>query len=155
GTSLTFTPPDNGSYTATFTATDKDGGSTIDFASVNVTNVVPVLTLGGNASLAQGSPFTPDPSAVDPGPDTIAKWSVNWGDGSSDVFNGSPSAVTHVYADGPGSYRVRASATDEDGTWAADSGFLDATFDNDGYVNVNFGDFVTLADGRIVGVGTV
>ena len=34
-------------------------------------------------------------------------------------MTGNPSSVTHVYADGPNSYTVSATATDEDGTFAA------------------------------------
>src|SRR6185436_10958391 len=40
------------------------------------------------------------------------------GDGTQSV-SGSPSSVTHVYADGTISYTISATATDEDGTFAA------------------------------------
>src|SRR5207247_2516005 len=41
------------------------------------------------------------------------------GDGSVEAIAGNPAAVTHTYADGPASYSISATATDEDGTFEA------------------------------------
>src|SRR5262249_43009390 len=59
-------------------------------------------------------------ASSDPGADTISSWTVNWGDGSApQVITGNPPTVTHVYANGPNRYSISATATDEDGTYAA------------------------------------
>src|SRR4029079_7808060 len=67
---------------------------------------------------AEGATYTLNLSSSDPGADTITSWTINWGDGSQ-VVSGNPSSVTHMFADGPNSYTISATATDEDGTFAA------------------------------------
>ena len=63
-------------------------------------------------------------SSNDPGQDTISNWAIDWGDGSAiENFAGSTTSVQHTYADGGNpetDYTVLVSATDEDGTFAAD-----------------------------------
>ncbi|GHT26511.1 hypothetical protein FACS18942_04090 [Planctomycetales bacterium] len=59
-------------------------------------------------------------SSVDPGDDTIKSWTINWGDGKTTVVGGNPSSVSHAY-DKTGNYTVSATATDEDGTWHANT----------------------------------
>jgi VCBS repeat-containing protein len=108
------------SYTISATATDEDGtyaaGNTV---GVTVNNVPPTLTLSGASSLNEGSAYTLGLSAGDPGQDTISSWTIAWGDGAVQTVTGNPSSVTHTYADGPNSYTISATATDEDGTYAA------------------------------------
>src|SRR5262249_57082849 len=51
--------------------------------------------------------------------DTIDHWTVTWGDGVVQTVSGNPTSVPHTYADGLNDYTIKATATDEDGTWAA------------------------------------
>ncbi len=107
------------SYTISATATDEDGtfvaGNTV---AVAVHNVVPTLVISGDSDVSEGSPYTLSLSSLDPGTDTITQWTINWGD-SIEVVSGNPSSATHTYADGDASYSISATATDEDGTFAA------------------------------------
>lgn len=89
-----------------------------DSTTVTVTNVAPTLTISGAASVNEGSTYTLNLSTSDPGADTITSWTINWGD-SVQVVSGNPSSVTHTYGDGPNGYTISATATDEDGTYAA------------------------------------
>src|SRR5206468_4508188 len=47
GANFSFTPTDNGLYTATLTVTDDDGGTHSDTAMLQVNNVGPVAYVGG------------------------------------------------------------------------------------------------------------
>ena len=109
-------------YEISATATDEDGtynaGNTV---AVAVNNVAPTLTLSGAATVDEGSLYTLTLSSSDPGTDTIASWSINWGDGPAEVLTGNPASATHTYADGPNSYTIAATATDEDGTFNANT----------------------------------
>jgi uncharacterized delta-60 repeat protein len=109
----------NASRTISATATDEDGtfgaGNTV---AVTVHNVAPTLAISGASDTNEGSSYTLNLSSSDPGADTIASWTINWGDGS-EVVSGSPASVSHTYADGGASYTISATATDEDGTFAA------------------------------------
>ena len=119
-TSVAHTYADgNAGYTISATATDEDGtfsaGNTV---SVTVSNVAPALTISGAAGVNEGSSYTLNLSSLDPGTDTITQWTINWGD-STQVVSGNPASVSHTYADGNASYTISATATDEDGTFAA------------------------------------
>ena len=85
---------------------------------MTVHNVAPTLTISGAADVNEGALYTLNLSSTDPGTDTITSWTINWGDGI-EVVTGNPSSVTHTYADGANSYTISATATDEDGTFAA------------------------------------
>src|SRR5262249_27807725 len=61
--------------------------------------------------------------------DTIANWTITWGDGSVQTVAGSPGAVSHTYADGPRAYTISATAADEDGTYSAGNS-LNVTVNN-------------------------
>ncbi|WP_428938143.1 PKD domain-containing protein [Fontivita pretiosa] len=112
---------DNGQYTITATATDEDGTYAANSRSVSISNVAPTLTISGPDSVQGGKPYTLTLAHTDPGNDTISQWVINWGDGSTQTISGSPSSVTHVYAIGGTSYTISATASDEDGTYAANS----------------------------------
>jgi hypothetical protein len=106
-------------YTISATATDEDGTHpAANTVAVTVNNVAPTLAISGATSVNEGSVYTLNLSSSDPGVDTITSWMIDWGDGVQ-IVSGNPSSVTHTYADGPNSYTVTASATDEDGTFAA------------------------------------
>ncbi len=118
--SVTHTYADgSASYTISATATDEDGtyaaGNTVN---ITVNNVAPTLAISGAASVNEGSTYTLNLSSSDPGADTITQWTINWGNGTQ-IVSGNPSSVTHVYPNGPASYTITATATDEDGTFAA------------------------------------
>ncbi|WP_146512309.1 PKD domain-containing protein, partial [Thalassoglobus neptunius] len=109
-------------YTITATARDEDGtyaaGNSV---SVAVENVDPILTISGNATALEGAVYNLTLSVLDPGADTIASWTIDWGDGTIQTIHDAPPVVGHVYADGPNSYTISATATDEDGTYSSNS----------------------------------
>src|ERR1043166_4394194 len=117
---ITFTAPDNGTYTATFTVSDANGTGTDD-AIITVNNVAPTLTLSGAVEIFAGAPYTLNLQSSDPGADTISQWTIHWGDGITDTVNGKFSAASHVYAVGPADVMITAQATDEDGTYDANA----------------------------------
>ncbi len=107
-------------YTIFATATDDDGAwNAGNSVAVHVNNLPPTLTLSGNAVVLAGSTYTLNLASSDPGQDTIALWTITWGDGNVDIVSGNPGSVTHVYASGPNDYSISATGTDEDGTWNA------------------------------------
>ncbi|MDB5388886.1 MAG: vcbs repeat-containing protein, partial [Planctomycetaceae bacterium] len=108
-------------FTITATATDEDGTFNANNLAVTVNNVAPTLVISGATSTNEGSTYTLGLSSSDPGADTINHWTINWGDGNTQTVSGNPSSATHVYADGPNSFTVSATATDEDGTFNANS----------------------------------
>jgi hypothetical protein len=102
------------------TATDEDSTFAANMLMVTVANISPALSISGAASIDEGSLYTLNLSSTDPGADTIDHWTITWGDGSpNEVVNGNPTSVTHFYADGPLDLTISATATDEDGTFAA------------------------------------
>src|SRR5262249_38218716 len=113
--SFTFTPVDNGTYTATFTATDKDGGVGTDTAVITVTNAVPTRRPGGNQAANEGSVVTLAGTVTDPGPlDTFTyNWHVVSSNGQA-VADGTAQNFTFTPADN-GIYTVTFTATDKDG----------------------------------------
>lgn len=113
---------------------DSDGDpSNVSSVLVNVGNISPTLTLSGASSVNEGSPYSLTLTSSDVGDDNVSSWAVNWGDGSPietvtnittprhlvsgqyvTVFTG-----THSYVDGVSNHTISATATDEDGTYAA------------------------------------
>jgi len=91
-----------------------------------VNNVAPTLNLSGGGSVAEGALYTLAITHSDPGDDTIANYSIDWGDGGAATtltaaeLAALSGSVTHSYADGAAAGTARTitvSATDEDGTW--------------------------------------
>src|SRR5204862_1932821 len=79
--------------------------------------VPPSITISGNASVNERSPYSVTLGAVtDPGTDTVSSYVVHWGDGSSDSY-ASNGAKSHTYADGPNNYAITVDLVDEDGTF--------------------------------------
>jgi hypothetical protein len=117
--SYTFTPSDDGKYTATFSVTDSNGTVATSKVTVTATRVPPSLMISGFASVNAGSPYTLNLNGRETGADTIMSWTVTWGDGTVQTLTGNPSSATHVYANGSKSYTISARATDEDGTYDA------------------------------------
>jgi PKD repeat protein len=115
---LTFRPRDDGIYTAVLTVTDDDGGVGSDTVIFTVSNVAPTLGVSFPAGAFANISTQVRLYSSDPGADTIKSWSFDWGDGTSETIDVSPTPIAHVYA-AAGSYTIRASATDEDGTTKA------------------------------------
>ncbi|MBM3944248.1 MAG: hypothetical protein FJ317_01995, partial [SAR202 cluster bacterium] len=114
--SLSHVYADNGAYTVIVTVTDDDGDSGMDTILVTVNNVTPVVSVGADASIAEGGTFVRVGTFTDPGADT---WSatVDYGDGGGPValalnIDGS-FTLNHTYAQ-DGSYTVTVVVTDGD-----------------------------------------
>ena len=106
-------------YTISATATDEDGTHTVgNTVAVAVSNGTTSFAINGSATVNEGATYSLALSSQNAG--TISKWTINWGDGTAaqDV-TGNPTSVTHVYADGPNAYTISATATNENGTFAA------------------------------------
>lgn len=166
-------PDDFALRTIALRVTDSDGLSTIATTTVTVSNIAPALYASGLERTDLGRPYTLHLESRDPGDDTLVSWNVSWGDGTSELVYGDPVSVTHAYPDGPGSYLVTVTGTDEDGTYAANSlttsvepvspanGAIDTTFaGNAGWVSTALGpdavanDAMQQPNGKIVLVGT-
>ncbi|MDI9633567.1 MAG: PKD domain-containing protein [Methanolinea sp.] len=115
--SPSHTYADNGLYTVTLTATDKDGATSVETLAIAVRNVAPEVgpVSGPAAPVPVNAVVSVESSFSDPGDDThTATW--DWGDGSSGtvpVAEG-PVSATHAYATA-GIYTVTLVVTDDDG----------------------------------------
>jgi uncharacterized delta-60 repeat protein len=123
---LTYTPAPGALGSATVTVQLHDNGGTanggVDTSApqtfvVTVNDATPTFTLGGPASVDEGSAYTLSLAAVDP--DTVTDWTITWGDGIVQTVTGNPSSVAHLFPYGANSYTISATADDEDGTHAA------------------------------------
>jgi uncharacterized delta-60 repeat protein len=112
---------ENGNYTATLRVIDSaEGGAGCRTFTVSVANTAPTLTFGGNPTIAEGNnTYTLILTKSDPGTDTIQSWHIEWGDGQVSNPAGTATSATHVFTTGVGRPRITATATDEDGTYAA------------------------------------
>ena len=113
------------SYAVTVDLIDEDGTHTnrAGAHNVDVSNVAPTLTISGNGSVNEGSPYTLTLGPVsDPGADSVTQYVIHWGDGSSSVIDAADLSadrtVSHTYADGSGSYAITVDLADEDGSYA-------------------------------------
>ncbi len=121
--------PEN-SQQVTITATDGDAVVAEIAFELTVNNVAPTLSISGDPTVNEGSTYTLNLSASDPGDDTISQWEIQWGDGSDpdsdgvvgEIVSGNPLSVTHTYLDGPRTHTILATATDEDSTYSATAG---------------------------------
>src|SRR5262249_15600326 len=81
---------------------------------------VPTLSIGGAATVNEGSTYTLNLTGTDASPNVTSTWTITWGDGSpAQTVTGNPSSVTHVYVDGTHQYTISATATDQHGTYTA------------------------------------
>src|SRR5207244_7068199 len=74
GQGFSFTPNDNGTYTATFTVTDDDGGVGSSSVVVTVNNVAPTANAGADQTVNEGSAVNLAGTSTAPGSDT---WDYN------------------------------------------------------------------------------
>lgn len=130
----------DGPNTFTISTTANSGAYTANTLIVNVQNVAPYLAASGATIVNEGATYTLNLTSSDPGDDTILRWTIDWGDGNVQYILDNPSTATHVYADGPSTHSIIATATDEDGTYdtcGMAAGELDPTFSDDGQVLTN------------------
>jgi PKD repeat protein len=127
GTSLSFTPDDNGTYVVTLAVTNT-GGTATDSKTIDVTNVAPVIPSGGvtgpTAPLALGTPSTVLANFTDVGTADTHSCTFDWDDLLTTTVSGSPGVsetngsgscqAAHTFA-GPGVYNVAVTVTDDDG----------------------------------------
>ena len=120
---------DDGLYTVTVRVADDDmtgdflaGVAGVDFVEqtfeVTVANVAPTVVVSGDSNVDEGSVYTLDLGAItDPGDDVISGYIIEWGDGDSDNFAGSPEnqSHTHTYDDGTLIEDIRITLIDDDG----------------------------------------
>lgn len=116
---------DNRLYTIGVRVTDADGGSVMTTQEVSVANVAPTIEISGNTTVTEGNEYTLQlGDLIDPGDDTVVAYTILWGDGQSDQFQGTPvssSFVTHTYLEGPNDFIIQIMLEDEDGTHLAES----------------------------------
>jgi hypothetical protein len=117
GDSLDFTPPDNGLYVVTLSATDKDGGVGTAVQNITVANVPPTVILPPSIGTQANVPFFQGGSFTDPGADTWTA-TVDYGDGLGaqplSLNADKTFTLSHSYASG-GTYAVTVTVTDKDG----------------------------------------
>jgi len=117
---LTHIYADDGALAIRATAISDDGVYSVT-KDVTVNNVAPELRIAGWPTADEGSSYTLFLAASDPGNDQIRSWTVDWGDGVEEMFDGRVRSVIHQYADDSagesgGVYRITVSASDEDTT---------------------------------------
>ncbi|WDQ17603.1 PKD domain-containing protein [Rhodopirellula sp. P2] len=87
------------SVTVAMRAIDLSGDSDTAYATVNVRNVAPTISLDTSIAVGRGETWTIDGSFVDPGPD-IWTGTINYADGSGDqllVLDGNEFELSHAY----------------------------------------------------------
>ena len=129
GNSFTFNPPDNGTYTVSVIATDKDGGhSSAVSSALVISNVAPGATFNSPATVTEGanamvSFTTPIDGAADLTAGLLYSYDFN-NDGTFEITNSTAATATipaSFLADGPFTRTVRGRVADRDG------GFTDYT----------------------------
>ncbi|MBI1374528.1 MAG: LEPR-XLL domain-containing protein, partial [Phycisphaera sp.] len=133
------------SYTVVATVTDEDGSTNSNNLTVTVNNVAPTVTISGAPEVDEGSSYVLTLAVTDPGLDTVTQIEVNWGDGHIETFAGSPTSVSHVFADGPNTHVISATVTDEDGVTSSNTLSVDV---------LNVAPTVTISGGAVVNEGS-
>ena len=111
---------DDGIFAADVSVDDQQGEPDSvehDTVAFTIANVAPTLSLVGNATVAEGTPYRLTFGSVsDPGADTVTEYIVDWGDGATDAIT-DPDEVVHTYAESAVRH-ISLSLVDEDGTHA-------------------------------------
>jgi uncharacterized delta-60 repeat protein len=113
GASVAHTYADDGTYTATLTVSDEDGGTTLTTQSITVDNVAPTPTVVSISSIrVEATSIDFIGSATDPaGTNDTLTYVWDFGDGSATETG---TSVSHTYAD-DGTFTVTLTVSDEDG----------------------------------------
>jgi hypothetical protein len=104
-------------YSIHAAAFDEDGGPYVSNDwEINVANVTPGLTIIGDPTVNEGTPYTLDLLVVDPGADTLTNWEIDWGTGDGwQVYSGNLASISYLFPAVVATYTIHARATDEDG----------------------------------------
>src|SRR5690606_30369470 len=81
----THTYADDGVYTVEVTINDDNGGTDTKTLTITVGNVDPTLAISGAATIDEGSEYTLNLAASDPGDDTITSLTINCAAGTETV----------------------------------------------------------------------
>ena len=151
--------------TITLTIDDEDGRhNNVSSKAITVNNVAPTIDLVGADSVDEGSIYTLTLAGItDPGVDTVSVYTIDWGDGNTDVI---PAAalpangeVEHTYIDGLSTPTITVDLDDEDGTHLA-AGTKNITVNDveptvvvSGADSLNEGELYTLTVGAITDPG--
>src|SRR5665213_596773 len=115
-----------GNYTVGVAAMyqDKSGGFSAphedtSYATLAVAESTPSVSVVGDAAAVTGETYSVNASFLDPAGDMPSQWSDSWGDGTSSQYTADDSQFTHVYSQAGLPDHVIATATTEDGTYAA------------------------------------
>ena len=105
------------SFTIAARATNGDGYSSTALATVQLNDTPPTVTVSGASHATNvGDPYTIDFTAADYSPiDRVLQWTVNWGDGTTEIFGAGTTGATHSYAQ-PGTVGIIVSTLDKDAT---------------------------------------
>lgn len=107
---------DAGTQTVRAVIKDQDGAAFEVLTGVRILEVIPQLVVNGASSASEGEEYQLDLSAIDPGNDTISKWTVSWGDGETTVVETPTASLLHTFADN-GNLTITVTAQDEDGLY--------------------------------------
>ncbi|MCW5607005.1 MAG: DUF4347 domain-containing protein [Nitrosomonas sp.] len=105
-------------HTVSVTVTDTAGDTDTQQFQLNVNNVAPTIALLGADTINTGADYMLNLGAItDPGNDTVTSYIVNWGDGSSNIYD-TAGEVIHTFA-AEGNYTISVDLVDEDGVHTA------------------------------------
>lgn len=145
--SLTCTFPDGPAvYDSTLGVSDGTDTSESTFTT-NVANSAPTArySMSQESYLVGTAPPTLSVNMTDAGTDTVTSWTVFWGDGKSDSYQGVPSTASHAYGAPYGQKYITIQVTDEDGTFMLpDAGVR--IFVNAGVPTLTLGDYNATAE---------
>jgi PKD repeat protein len=125
GATASHTYAEDGTWTATVTVDDGDGGTATGSVDVQVNNVAPTIaSLGSNGPKGEAAAVALTASATDPGSEDVLTYAWDFGDGSP---AGSGASVSHAWTD-DATWTVTLTVTDDDGGTVSDT--LDVVITN-------------------------
>ncbi len=98
----------DGTYTATLTVDDGDGGVTSRSLTIVVPDLATGVSIEGATDVREGAPYTLNLATLTTEAATaIASWTIDWGDGTTPESFAAAGVKTHTYADGDQSHTIR------------------------------------------------